>query len=65
MALDIKAKEKLNAEIADMNAEKVQDLQPKKSFQAFVLSNKRSSRVQGIISLLSTVDDKSYLKGQL
>ena len=45
-ALDIKAKEKLNAEIADTNAEKIQDLQPKKSFQTLVLSNKRSSRVQ-------------------
>lgn len=56
MALDIKTKEKLHAEIADMNAEKIQELQPKKSFQTFVLSNKRSCRVQDITSFLNTVD---------
>lgn len=65
MALDIKAKEKVNAEISDMNDEKIQNLQPKKSFQTFVLANKHSSRMQGIISFLNTVDGKSYLEGQL
>lgn len=65
MALDIKTKEKLSAEIADMNVKKIQDLKPKKSFQTFALSSKCSSRVQGIISFLNTADGKPYLKGQL
>lgn len=64
MALDTKAKEKMNAEYANIGAEKIQELQPKESLQIFVLPNKLSSRIQGIISVLNTVDGKSYLKGQ-
>lgn len=65
VVLDIKAKEKLSAETAGMNVEKIRNLQPKKSFQAIGLSDKHPSRVPGIISLLNNVDGKSYLKGQL
>jgi len=55
MALDINAEEKLNAEFAVMNADKIQELQPKNSFQIFILPNKCSSRVQAIISFLNTM----------